>query len=68
MKINSNTISLDRDDYAALEDMIKKIASENKIEDVNEVHISLDQNKGMISFKTAGELVEIIEDKKEDKE
>ena len=51
MKINSNTISLDREDYEKLEGVIKKIASDNGIENVNEIHLSLEPDKGMIIFK-----------------
>lgn len=53
MKINSNTISLDKAELASIETIIKKIATENNISDVEEVRISLNQEKGLVSFKTA---------------
>ena len=55
MKINSNTVSIEKTsaEYKALEEVITKIASENKIENVAEVQIALSQNSGLIGFKTA---------------
>src|SRR5574343_1207654 len=53
MKINSNTISLEREEYAAVEEVIKKIASENKIENISEVRVVLSADSGMIKFKQA---------------
>ena len=55
MKINSNTVSLDRDDYSKLEETIKKIASENGIDSVQEVKIKMDSEKGSIVFKKSEE-------------
>lgn len=56
MKLNSNTIALEEQDYKNLEGVIKKIASENNIEDVEQIQISLTANEGVISFKTAGKI------------
>ena len=53
MKINSNTISLEREEYAAVEEVIKKIASENKIENIKEVRVILSADSGIIKFKKA---------------
>lgn len=53
MKINSNTISLEREEYAAVEEVIKKIASENKIENISEVRVILSSDSGIIKFKQA---------------
>jgi len=50
MKINSNTVCLDKEDHAKLEEVIKKIASENKIENVKEIHVSLSKDNGIIKF------------------
>jgi len=50
MKINSNTISLEKENYTKLEAIIKKIASENKIENVKEVLVSLSKDNGIIKF------------------
>jgi hypothetical protein len=53
MKVNSNTISLDREDYTAVEEVIKKIASDNKIDNVNEVNVVLSSDSGTVKFKLA---------------
>jgi len=50
-----NTINLKKSDYTKLEEIIKKIASENKIENVKEIHISLSKDTGIIKFGIAGE-------------
>ena len=54
MKINSNTISLEKEDHAKLEEIVTKIASDNKIDNVEEINIVLSQDKGLVSFKEAG--------------
>jgi hypothetical protein len=53
MKINSNTIKLEGQDYKSLESVITKIAAENKVNNVESVEIKLTANEGMIIFKTA---------------
>lgn len=55
MKVNNNTISLTKEssEYQELENIIKKIASENEINSVETVNISLDKNQGLVGFKTA---------------
>jgi len=57
MKINSNTVGITKEssEYKELEDIITKIASENKIDNVERVAISLSQDKGIIGFKVAQE-------------
>ncbi|HRZ18506.1 MAG TPA: hypothetical protein P5136_00375 [Methanofastidiosum sp.] len=55
MKINSNTVSLEKEDYKKLEDVISKVASANKIDNVEEVHVALNQDKGIITFKKSEE-------------
>ena len=50
MKINSNTIKLEKNEYVALEDVIKKIASMNNIDNVDRVNIQLSQEEGTIKF------------------
>jgi len=58
MKINSNTIYLTKESlgYEELEDAIKKIASENNIDNVDSIQISLSPEKGIINFKSAQEV------------
>ena len=57
MKINSNTVSLTKEseDFKALEEVIKKVASENGIEAVESIEISLSPEEGLIGFKTSCE-------------
>ena len=52
MKINSNTFSINREskEFQSIEDIIKRIASENKIENVEEVQIKLSKDEGMVKF------------------
>lgn len=56
MKINSNTISLDREEYSAVEKVIEKIASDNKIDNVTEVKVVLSPESGTIKFKSAEDM------------
>ena len=55
MKINSNTIYIAKEssEYGELENVIKKIASENEIDNVESIQISLSSDKGVIGFKVA---------------
>jgi len=53
MKINSNTISLEKEDHAKLEEIVTKIASDNSIENIEAVNITLTQENGLVSFKKA---------------
>jgi len=62
MKINSNTISLDREEYAAVEKVIEKIASDNQIDNVKEVRVVLSPESGTIKFRSAEETEEVITD------
>ena len=57
MQINSNTISLNSSDsnFKELEEVVTKIASDNDINNVESVNISLSQEGGHIGFKTAQE-------------
>ena len=50
MKINSNTIKLEKKSYEQLETIVKKIASENKIENVSGVEIKLSKENGVVKF------------------
>ena len=58
MKINSNTLNLIKEsyDFKALEQIIHKVASENNIENVESVEITLAQNQGIVGFKIAQEM------------
>ena len=67
MKINSNTISLEKEDYVKLEDIVKKIASDNSIENVEEINIVLSQDQGLVSFKEAGKGCGYVSEKDENK-
>ena len=62
MKINSNTIKLEKESYLKLEKVVKKIASENKIENVGNVEVKLSKENGVIKFATTFELNDAIED------
>jgi len=53
MKINSNTIKLEKETYSQLEKIIKKIASENKINNIKSVEVKLSKENGLITFKKA---------------
>jgi hypothetical protein len=50
MKINSNIIKLEKKAYEKLEEILKKIASENKIENVIGVNIKLSKIDGIVKF------------------
>ena len=54
MKINSNTIKLDKGDFKNVESILKKIASDNGIGDINSIEIKLSKDSGLVSFKKAG--------------
>ena len=56
MKLNSNTIKLEKESYEQLESVVKKIASENKIENVSGIEIKLLKDSGVVKFKSAGEM------------
>ena len=58
MKINSNTVSLNRKDaqFKELENIITKIASDNSIDNVEFINIKLSPEAGYIGFKTAEDL------------
>jgi len=64
MKLNSNTIKLEKEQFTQLESIIKKIASENSIKNVEAINISLDKDKGIVKFKKAwnGESSEYTEE------
>lgn len=53
MKINSNTVVLAGGEYANLEKVVKKIAAENNIDQVESVSIYVDQKEGVAKFKIA---------------
>ena len=50
MKINSNTIKLEKKSHVELENIIKKIAVDNKIENVGSVEVKLSKNNGVVKF------------------
>ena len=55
MKINSNTFSLEKEAYEELETVVRKIAEENEIEDVEEINIKISKEEGVVIFKQAKE-------------
>ena len=50
MKINSSTIKLEKESYKELENIIKKIASENKINNIKNVEVKLSKDGGVVKF------------------
>jgi len=52
MKINSNTFSINKEseEFQSIEDIIKRIASENKIENVEEVQIKISKDGSTVKF------------------
>lgn len=60
MKINSNTVKLENEAYKEIESLIKRIASNNKISNVESVQIKLSKTNGIIKFKTAEENVDVV--------
>lgn len=64
MKVNSNTIHLSEEtqEYKDLEAIIKKVASDNGVEDVFSISIALSPEKGLINFKTAQEAPPMSQD------
>jgi len=52
MKINSNTFSINKEseEFQSIENIIKRIASENKIENVEEVQIKLSKDGSTVKF------------------
>jgi hypothetical protein len=55
MKINSNTFSLEKEAYEELENVVRKIAEENEISDVEEINIKISKDEGIVLFKQAKE-------------
>lgn len=55
MKINSSTFSFDRisEEYQAIEQIIKKIATDNNVTDIESVHATINAEDGVIVFKEA---------------
>lgn len=51
----NNTIAISKDDaaFSTLEDIIKKLAIENNIDNVESINIFIDKKEGTVSFKTA---------------
>jgi hypothetical protein len=62
MKINSNKVVIEKEAHSELEQIIAKIASDNGIDNVEEVKISLTKDGGIISFKEAFVSPEVISD------
>lgn len=55
MKINSNTIKLEKESYEQLETIVKKVAEENKIENVSGIEIKLSKETGVVKFSLEDE-------------
>ena len=62
MKINSNTIKLEKKSYQKLEEIIKKIASKNKIENVENIEIKLSKESGIVKFAIIDDWADNAED------
>lgn len=50
MKINSTTFTLEKESYSELESILKKIASDNNIEDVAGISINISEDGGILKF------------------
>ena len=50
MKLNSNTIKLEKESFEQLEEVVKKVASDNKIENVSGVEIEFSKDSGIVRF------------------
>jgi hypothetical protein len=57
MKINSNTILLDKEsnEFKELEDIIMKVAATNGIKNVTAVQVHITENDGIVGFKFAAD-------------
>ena len=66
MKINSNTIKLEKESFENLEEIIKKIASENKIENVENIEIKLSKESGTVKFAIIDDWTDDVEHSHED--
>lgn len=53
MKINSNTVKLERNEYKELAGVIRKIAAVNGFNDIESVEVHVDPHESTIKFKTA---------------
>lgn len=63
MKLNSNTIILkhNSDEYKTIEKIITKIASENNVDNVNRISISLNKDNGLVTFSKEAGVMDKIE-------
>lgn len=50
MKINSNIVTLEKENYEKIENIIKKIASENGINEVESIQIKINSKEGSVNF------------------
>ena len=59
MKLNSNTICLTKEseDFKTIEELVKKVASANDVENVESVNIVLSEDGGIVGFKVAQESI-----------
>ena len=55
MKINSNTIMLGEEERKSIEKIMEKVASSEKIENVDNIRISISNTGGEVLFNIAGE-------------
>lgn len=51
MKINSNTVMLDPTQYSSIEDILKKIAQDNSVKNVESISIKLSSDQAIVSFR-----------------
>lgn len=50
MRINSNTMVLTKEQFIGIEDVIKRVAFENKISNVKDIQINISKDKGIVKF------------------
>ena len=65
MRLNSNTVTLEKESHEKIEEIIKKIASENKIENVSGVQIKLSKENGIVKFAIIDDCADYDEEGKE---
>jgi len=66
MQINSNMFKLEKEAYSQVEDLIKKVAEEHNITDVDSVSIKLSKDEAILSFKTASSCEDDKDEKKKE--
>jgi len=65
MQINSNTFKLEKEAQTSIESVVRKVAEENNISNVESVSIDLSKEDAVLSFVIASDSEE--DDKKEKK-